>query len=117
MSRAEQRMLWLLRKMTAPLRRGLDSMVAWDEDVVDDFVDAFPEATRTLKVYTMGPNSCPMLNRAAKRAKDAGYLKAGHIGNQDARSFNQRTWCRVWVITPEGRAAAARSLPEKQGAE
>jgi hypothetical protein len=36
------------------------------------------------------------------RAKDAGYITAGVVGNMDARSYNQRTWCRYWSLTPKG---------------
>lgn len=100
--RADARMFWLLDLIVS---RKFNSIVAWDEDVVDDFVETLPEAERTLKYYTLGQNSSPMLNRAANRAYRKGYLSAASIGNQDARSFNQRTWCRVWVITPHGRAA------------
>lgn len=104
--RAEERMLWLLRRMT---RSGLSGMTAWDTETVDAFVKAFPEAEKTLRIYMMGPNSSPMLNRAAKRAKDRGYIRPGHIGNEDARSFNQRTWCRHWSITDAGRRFLAAS--------
>lgn len=97
--RAEERMIWLLRRFAKmPFHGG----VAWDESDVDDFVEAFPEAKATLIVYTMGPYSSPMLNRAAVRARDRGYLEAGHIGNMDAKSFNQRTWCRYWKLTDAG---------------
>lgn len=48
-----------------------------------------------------------MLNRSARRARDLGYLSPGSIGNMDARSFNQRTWCRYWTLTPEGIKKAA----------
>jgi len=89
-TRAHERMLWLLRRMTTvgPCRDGSGFMVAWDVETVDDFVKAFPEAEKTLKHYVMGPNSSPMLNAAAKRAKEAGYITPGHIGNEDARSYN-----------------------------
>jgi hypothetical protein len=53
-----------------------------------------------------------MLNRAARRARDAGYISPGSIGNEDARSFNQRTWCRTWRITDAGRQYLA-TAPEK----
>lgn len=79
---------------------------------MDDFVAAFPEAKRTLIYYSMGPHSSPMLNRAARRARDAGYISPGSIGNEDARSFNQRTWCRTWRITDAGRQYLA-TAPEK----
>lgn len=94
------RMLWLLQTIKATR---FDGIVAWDADTVDDFVDAFPESSRTLIVYTQGPNSCPMLNAAAIRARDLGYLVPGSIGNQDARSFNRRTWCRYWSLTKDGK--------------
>lgn len=101
--RTEERLLWLLRLLTEKQRRGF--VVAWDEDIVDDFVAEFPEAERSLKIYTLGPNLCPMLNRTAALAKRRGFIEAGHVGNQDARSFNQRTWSRTWSITDAGRAA------------
>lgn len=104
LSRTDQRMLWVLKKIAS--RKGLESMVAWDEDVVDAFMEEFPESEAATVYYTMGPFSCPMLNRAANRAKARGFLRPGHIGNMDARSFNQRTWCRVWIITKEGREFA-----------
>lgn len=105
-ARAEERMVWLLRRMV-DRRRGMEGagfILAWDAEDVDAFVKAFPEAEKTLIVYLMGPNSSPMLNRAAKRAKDRGFIRPGHVGNQDARQFNQRTWCRTWRMTAEGRA-------------
>lgn len=98
-------MIWLLRRMTTVGRHrsGDGFIVAWDDHTVDEFVRDFPEARATLRVFSMGPNVSPMLNRAAKRAEKAGYVEAGHIGNQDARSFNQRTWARTWSITSAGR--------------
>jgi ribosomal protein S10 len=104
-TRAHERMIWLLRYMVTvgSGRAGSGFLVAWDEATVDAFVRAFPEAEKTLRWYLMGPNSSPMLNRAAKRAERLGYLRAGHIGNQDARQYNQRTWCRTWSITDAGR--------------
>lgn len=77
--------------------------MAWDQDVVYAFVDKFPEAEKALRVFALGSNVSPMLNRAAARAKDMGYLEPGVVGNKDARSYNQRTWCRTWRITPAGR--------------
>jgi hypothetical protein len=102
---AEERMLWLLRRMVTvgPHSGGRGFIVAWDIETVDDFVKAFPEADKTLRLYLMGPHSSPMLNRTAKRAERLGLLTAGSIGNQDARSYNQRTWSRTWSITPAGR--------------
>jgi hypothetical protein len=94
-------MIWLLRRMAHPTRDGF--MVAWNADTVDAFVKAFPEAEKTLRVYTIGPNSSPMLNRAAQRALAAGYVTAGTLGNQDARQYRQRTWCRTWRMTAFGR--------------
>lgn len=107
--RAQERMLWLLRHMTTPSvgSSGSGFIVAWDTDTVDKFVIAFPEAKNTLVVYLMGPNSSPMLNRAAKKAHTLGYIEPGVIGCQDARSYNQRTWSRTWTITPDGRRAIA----------
>lgn len=99
MSRAEQRMRWLLRHIHGMTYK---ATVAWEEETVDLFVETFPEALKTLRVYILGPNSSPMLNRAATRARDRGYLSASHLGNMDARSYNQRTWCRYWKLTPAG---------------
>jgi hypothetical protein len=98
--RTQERMEWLLKKIAATHFNG---MVAWDEDVVDDFVEAFPEAEKSLIYYMLGPNSSPMLNRAAGQAHKFGYLRAGSIGNMDARSFNKRTWCRYWSLTEKGK--------------
>lgn len=92
-------MVWLLKTIVATKFNGI---VAWDSDVVDDFVDAFPEAEKGLLVYTQGPNSSPMLNRAAKLANNLGYLSPGSIGNMNARSYNRRTWCRYWSLTDKG---------------
>jgi hypothetical protein len=100
--RAAERMAWLLERIASIHHNG--HTVAWDLKTVDDFVTRFPEADRTLRVYTMGPNSSPMLNRAAKRAEHFGYLIPGRIGTQDARRYNQRTWCRTWRLTPQGKS-------------
>lgn len=100
-------MWWLMSRLNG--RYGF--LVAWDEEVVDDFVERFPEANKSLRVYTLGPNSCPMLNRAARRAYDLGYVLPNSIGNQDARSFNQRTWARTWRLTSKG-IAALKALAE-----
>jgi len=102
--RVAERVAWLLLRMVTPgmHRSGSGSITAWDTYTVDDFVRAFPEAQKTLRVYTMGPNSSPMLNATAKRAEAAGYITSGSIGNHDARSYNQRTWCRTWRITDVG---------------
>lgn len=102
-NRANDRMVWLLRRMVDPARGSDGFITAWDTDTVDAFVKAFPEAEKTLRVYMMGPNSAPMLNTAAKRAKVAGYITPGSVGNDDARSYQQRTWCRTWTITAAGR--------------
>lgn len=91
---------WLLCYIAATK---FDGIVAWDSDTVDDFVKAFPEAERTLIVYTQGPNSSPMLNRIANIAYKLGYLSASSIGNQEARSYNRKTWCRYWVLTDKGK--------------
>jgi hypothetical protein len=100
--RAHERMIWLLRRMSDPVKcHGF--IVAWDTYTVDAFVEAFPEAERTIVYYMTGPNSSPMLNAAAKRAEKFGYITAGVCGNEDARAFNQRTWCRTWRLTGIGR--------------
>lgn len=91
-------MWWLLFRIS----EHWGHIVAWDEDIVDLFVNEFPEAEKTLVRFMMGHDVSPMLNRAAKRAKALGYISAGSIGNQDARSFNQRTWCRTWRLTGKG---------------
>ena len=44
----------------------------------------------------------PMLNRAALRARKLGYVRPGVIGNEEARNYNQRTWCRTWRMTALG---------------
>ena len=112
MSKADERMMWLLRIMVDPRRCRRGHILAWDEDVVDEFVRAFPEAEKTLVVYMMGSNSSPMLNRAAKRAKTLGYITPGSIGNDGARSFNARTWCRTWRLTASGREFMMKAAPE-----
>lgn len=94
--RVEQRMIWLLEHINAMSCRGT---VAWDSGTVDAFMNAFPESAKSAKFYTMGPHSCPMLDWTARRAAEAGYLRAGVIGCQDARSYNQRTWARYWCLT------------------
>ena len=109
--RAHERMVWVLNRMCDRLRCRDGFIVAWDTDTVDDFVRAFPEAEKSLIIYMMGPNSSPMLNAAAKRAKEAGYITPGSIGNMDARSYNQRTWCRTWRFTDTGRAFHASLQP------
>lgn len=104
--RTMARIRWLLSHMTTFPHRGFT--VAWDDETVDAFVKAFPEAEAGLIVYLMGPNSSPMLNRTAKAAERLGFLRAGHVGNQDARSYNQRTWCRTWNVTDKGRQYIGR---------
>jgi hypothetical protein len=107
MTRIQERVLWLMRRMTTVGRTGF--IVAWDEETVDAFVLAFPEAQKVLRHYLLGPHSSPMLNATAKRAMDAGYITPGHIGNEGARQYNQRTWCRTWRITAAGRIALVRA--------
>jgi hypothetical protein len=107
MTQAHDRMIWLLKWMTNRVRCPLEFVVAWQKDLVDAFLDAYPEAEKTTTFYIMGAPSVPMLNRAAKRAHDAGYIRPGVIGNQEARSYNQRTWCRTWSLTDAGRAFVA----------
>lgn len=97
-NRSDERMWWLLFRISGQYGH----MVAWDDDLVDDFLAEFPEAKKAAIYYMMGHHVSPMLNRAAKRAKDLGYISAGSIGNMDARSFNQRTWCRTWRLTGKG---------------
>ena len=98
--RSKERLEWLLKYIAATRFNGI---VAWDSDTVDDFVDAFPEAEKTLIVYTQGPNSSPMLNRTANVGMKLGYLSPGSLGNQDARSFNRKTWARYWSLTNKGK--------------
>jgi hypothetical protein len=105
MKRPDERMVWFLKRLASTWYAGL--MVAWDSETVDEFVEAFPEAARTLIVFAHGPNSSPMLNRAAKRAHARGYVWPGHIGNEEASRFQQRTWCRVWNLTDSGRVIVA----------
>lgn len=99
--RSKERLKWLLKYIVATHFNGI---VAWDESTVDDFVEAFPEAEKSLIYYTLGPNSSPMLNRTANIAYRLGYLKPGSIGNMDARSFNKKTWARYWSLTDKGKA-------------
>ena len=113
-TRAHDRMIWLLKWMTNRVRCPFGFLVAWQEDVVDAFLDAFPEALKSSTFYTIGSPSVPMLNLAAKRAKDAGYIRPGVIGNEDARSYNQRTWCRTWSLTDSGWAAVGTDNPDAQ---
>jgi hypothetical protein len=98
--RTNQRMLWVLRLIAA---KQYQFTLAWDEEDVDAFVATFPESRKGTKVYTMGANSCAMLNQAARRGLELGFLKSGSASNQYARSYNQRTWVRTWRITPEGK--------------
>jgi len=106
MKRTEMRMLWLLHRLTS-VWHPHGFAIAWESDLVDAFLDEFPEARKATTFYTMGSHSVPMLNRAATRARAAGYVTPGVIGNESARQYNQRTWCRTWTITPAGRAAVA----------
>jgi hypothetical protein len=94
------RVMWLIKQICEST---CESVVAWDESLVDNFVKEFPESKSGLRVYTLGPNSCPMLNRTAAVAYNLGYIEPGVIGTQDARQYNQRTWCRMWTITKSGR--------------
>ena len=110
--RVHERVLWLIKLMAEPSRRRF--MVAWSAETVDAFVKAFPEAERSLRYYMFGPNSSPMLNRAAQRAKRLGFVVAGHIGNDDARALSQRTWCRTWTLTDRGMEAANRASMSQQ---
>jgi hypothetical protein len=103
-------MHWLLVRMIGLFYPG--GMSAWDEETVDEFVKAFPEAKRTLRYYLMGPNSSPMLNRAAARAMSRGYIRPGVIGCQDARSYNRRTWARYWSVTDFGWEYLRKTEPE-----
>lgn len=98
--RSKERLEWLLKYIAATR---FDGIIAWDADTVDDFVEAFPESKKTLLIYTLGPNSCPMLNRTAILARDLGYLSPASLGNMDARSYNMRTWCRYWSLTYKGK--------------
>lgn len=109
-ARVKERVLWLLRL----LKSHGGFIVAWDSYTVDNFVRDFPEAEKSLRFYLIGPNSCPMLNDAAKRAKRAGFIKAGHIGNEDARAYSQRTWCRTWSLTALGYQELDRSQAQAE---
>lgn len=105
MTQTATRVLWLLRRISNVRHHGF--IVAWDEELVDAFVEAFPSANNTLRVYSQGPHVSPLLNRTAKTAERLGYLSAGHIGNENARSYNQRTWSRTWTVTEAGRVHLA----------
>jgi hypothetical protein len=98
--RTNLRMLWILRRIQKTF---IGFCIAWDEEVVDDFIKEFPEAANTTVRYVIGADSCPMLNRAANRAKRLGFLQSGHVGTEDARSYNQRTWARTWSLTAAGK--------------
>lgn len=104
------RMMWLLCRLSNRTWFPSGFIVAWDEQFVDAFMLTFPESATAARHYTLGSSSVPMLNRAAKLAESLGYLEAGHVGNQDARSYNQRTWCRCWTLTPRGRAVAEEMI-------
>ncbi len=93
------RMLWVLRR----IHKNNGYCIAWDEEVVDAFIKEFPESAQTTVRYMIGADSCPMLNRAANRAKKLGFLSPGHTGTDDARSYNQRTWARTWRLTDAGK--------------
>jgi len=96
--RTNLRMLWVLRH----IQKHNGFCLAWDEEVVDAFIKEFPESAKTTIRYMIGADNCPMLNRAAGRAKRLGFLRPGHMGTDDARSFNQRTWVRKWYLTEVG---------------
>lgn len=102
--RTQERVEWLLKYIAAT---HFKSICGWDEETVDDFVEAFPEAEKSLVYYTLGPNSSPTLNRTANIAHKLGYLRASSLGNMDARSFNKKTWCRYWSLTDKGKAFIA----------
>jgi hypothetical protein len=108
-------MLWLLKRLANRVKCPFEFLVAWDVELTDAFLDTFPEALKSTCFYTLGAPSVPMLNRAAKRARGAGYLRAGVIGNQEARSYNQRTWCRTWSLTAAGREVADCEPTKKEG--
>ena len=111
-STPKDRMLWLLQRMSVRLWHPSGTVVAWDQNLVDAFLEDFPESEKGAKHYTLGPSSVPMLNRAAKLGESMGYLEAGSVGNADARSYNQRTWCRTWTLTSKGRKAAEGKVEE-----
>jgi hypothetical protein len=78
-----------------------------NEGVVCSLSDIL-ETGDQLQQYCLSEKACEgILNRAAKRARDAGYISPGSIGNDDARSFQQRTWCRTWRLTDAGRRLLA----------
>lgn len=112
MTRPEQRMHWVLRRCIDPTHGGRGGIIAWDADTVDDFVAAFPEAEKALRVYRMRPNSSPMLNRAAKLAKDKNYLQPSVRGNSDRGWFNIRSWSRYWHLTQNGWDYLKRTEPK-----
>lgn len=45
-----------------------------------------------VKIYSMGPNVSPDFARTLRRMCDEGDLRRVVRGNQDARSYNQKTW-------------------------
>jgi hypothetical protein len=97
-TRVHERMIWLLDHIFAMPSR-CNGTTAWHEETIDAFLKEFPEADKSLKVYTLGPNSCPMLDATARRAAKMGYLRAGSIGNQDAKHYGLRTWSRYLSLT------------------
>lgn len=99
MRRTNQRMLWLLKR----IKENQGYAIAWDSDLVDAFVKEFPESEKNLIYYTQGANSCPMLNRAAQRAKRLLFLEAYSGGTDGAHSYHQRTWHRSWKLTDAGK--------------
>lgn len=110
-ARTDQRMLWILRRSAM---YGHGFLVAWDLPTQRAFLESFPEAVRTTVFYTLGPWVVPMMDRAARRARDRGYFIPGATGNSDARSFNQRTWARTWRLTTAGKSFLASLGNEKK---
>lgn len=110
MKRTEQRMLWMLLRMIGI--HGHGGCVAWDEETVDAFVEAFPEARKALRVYLLGAKSSPMLNRAAAMARDRGLIDARSIGCGDHNGFAQRSWARYWSLTQYGWEYLEEQAPE-----
>lgn len=111
------RMMWVLCRLANRTWFPSGFVVAWDQDFGDAFMEAFPESAKAARHYTLGASSIPMLNRAAKQAESLGYLEAGHVGNQDARSYNQRTWCRCWTLTHQGRVIADEMIAAAKEAQ
>jgi hypothetical protein len=107
-AKTRKRVDWIMQRAT---RLAAFHIMA-DQDVTDDFVKEFPEAEKTLQVYFVGPNSCPMFNRMCRLAAKEGLLKSGSIGVAvEGRGW--KTWARIWRITETGWIYVMDKFPEQ----